>query len=127
MPKPVAWWRSSARKKSGRFAKLPRSTIVAPLTRQHRSLPSPNEWHIGSASTSTSSAVLPMKELMFEAEANMFAWERHTPFGSPVVPVVKSISATSSGDAPSPAGAAPADAAGRSISSNPSDLTSGET
>ena len=96
MPKPVAWNSSIALKNSLRLAKLPTSTIVAPFINVQRRRPSPKEWHNGNPNTSTSCSVLPMNPLMLSADEKMLKCDSMTPFGRPVVPVVKTMSAVSS-------------------------------
>ena len=77
------------------LAKVPSITTVAPLVSAHLIRPSPNEWLTGSAKSSTSSAVFPINSLIFRAAAARFKYDRATPFGTPVVPVVKRTSAIS--------------------------------
>ncbi len=72
-------------------------TIVPPASMAQRSLPKPKEWLRGRGTISTSSSPFPMKVLIFRAADRILPWVRTTPFGFPVVPVVKRTSETSRG------------------------------
>ena len=95
MPKPVTCQVSRTEKNDFRLAKLPTSTSVAPFMSTQRKRPSPNEWLSGSAKASMSLSQVPIKLLVLLAEPAILACERHTPLGTPVVPVVNITSATS--------------------------------
>ena len=96
MPKPVTCSVSMTLKNVFRLAKLLTSTSVAPAMSTQRKRPKPNEWLNGNANASISSGRVPINPLVFRAEPMMLAWERSTPLGAPVVPVVNMMSATSS-------------------------------
>jgi hypothetical protein len=92
------------------------STIEEPASSvPFTATPSPCMWNSGSAHTSRSAAVHSHACSSEDAPASRFTWLSTAPFGAPVVPEVKPISAGS----PAPAASSVAGASGRPERSNP--------
>ncbi len=95
-----------------------RTTSEAPSHTSESTGAVPATWKNGPAARKTSDGRSPQAIVLWNELATRLRWVRTTPFGRPVVPLVKYTTATSASETPVPSGAGPAASTTASHSSN---------